>query len=176
MVGTAQRGDAPSVKTSALEWGKAFLSCGEAGIRGFQPKHLTPYCHFLMTHSPAYVAEFGGLRKFSGEKLEHLNDEFKKSHLRQTNCKDVCVTLRIQKRRELALRNQAIRKMNKNAQTPVKMGCQVSLNKQYCNGLRNWFYISQLRGVVELHIFYSFAFLKSFAIQYFYENHIMMII
>ena len=62
-------------------------------MRGFQDKNITPYAHSLMTHAPEEVEEIGPLEPFNGEALEKLNDELKKNHLRQTNCKDICVTL-----------------------------------------------------------------------------------
>ena len=84
-------------------------------MRGFQPKNITPYWHSLMTHADEVVKEVGPLDDHNGESLEKENDEFKNSHLRQTNCKDICETLRIQKRREMGKRNEAIRVKAKQA-------------------------------------------------------------
>ena len=78
-----------------------------------------------MTHAPEEVEEVGPLELFNGEALEKLNDEFKKNHLRQTNCKDICVTLRVQKRQELARRNQAIRAKERNARRGTIAGREV---------------------------------------------------
>ena len=123
-IGSAKRTDAPEVEVATQKWGQAFLDCGKMGMRGFGPCHFTPYAHILMTHSAAAVAEFGGLRRFNGEALEKTNDEFKKCHLRRTNCRDIVTSLQVQKRRELAIRNRALRLKAKNAGKPVKMGCQ----------------------------------------------------
>ena len=124
-VANAKKSDAPEIEISAANWGKAFLECGKSGMRGFQEKHFTPYAHALMTHIGAQCGKFGAMKKFNGEALERLNDEFKKCHLRRTNCKDIATSLRVQKRWEQAVKNQALRKKERNAQRPVKMGCQV---------------------------------------------------
>lgn len=125
MVGNAKKSDAPEIEILAQDWGKAFLQCGKNGMRGFQEKHLTPYAHHLTTHCAAEVNIHGGLKRFNGEALERLNDDFKKCHLRRTNCKDICTSLRIHKRWELARRNQAKRTKEKNAQRRVTLSCQV---------------------------------------------------
>ena len=125
MVGKAERDEAPVVKEKACQWGVSFLHLGRIGIRGFQPKYLTPYAHFLITHTAPMVQQIGGLDKFNGEALERLNDEFKKIFLRQTNCRDITDALLLLKRRELALRNKEIRTTEKRRNRPVKATCQV---------------------------------------------------
>ena len=125
LVGNGEKSDAPQIEILAQEWGKAFLQCGKNGMRGFQEKHLTPYAHNLTTHCAAEVNKHGGLKRLNGEALERANDDFKKTHMRRTNCKDICTSLLIHKRWELARQNQAKRARVKNAQRQVKLGCQV---------------------------------------------------
>ena len=129
LVGKGEKTDAPQIEIAALNWGKEFLRCGSAphGMRGFQQKNITPYAHWLMTHAAPLNARIGPLDKFSGETLEKWNDEFKKSHLRQTNCKSIITTLLMHKRWELARMNQDLYKLEKNAGKPVKLTCQVIL-------------------------------------------------
>ena len=124
-VGNAKKTDAADIEISAANWGKAFLDCDKSGMRGFQEKHFTPYAHFLMTHAGRQCKRFGELKKFNGEGLERSNDEFKKNHMRRTNCKDIATSLRVHKRWELAKRNRALSKKERNDKRPVKMGCQV---------------------------------------------------
>ena len=123
------------VSNEAHEWDQQFSECSKLGMRGFSEKHITPYMHVAKTHAAHMVAELGGLSRFSGEALEHSNDEFKKNHMRQTNCKDICESLRVQKRRELARRNKEIQAMNRNTNKPVRHSCQV-LRMSSSNRLR----------------------------------------
>ena len=125
LVGNGKKSDAPEIEILAQEWGKDFLQCGKSGMRGFQEKHLTPYAHHLTTHCAAQVRKYGGTKRFNGESLERANDDFKKTHLRRTNCKDICTSLLIHKRWELAKRRKAKLTKEKNAQRRVKLGCQV---------------------------------------------------
>ena len=108
----------------AHEWGRLFLACGQAGLRGFSPKHLTPYSHKLITHSGYMFSLVGPLERFSGEALEHLNDDMKKGHMRQTNCQNIEVSLMVQKRRELALKNYAVRRKERDNRRTPKHSCQ----------------------------------------------------
>ena len=101
------------------------MECGKSGIRGFQAKHLTPYAHTLTTHIAPMVGQVGGLDKFNGESLEKLNDEFKKTFLRQTNCGYIGDALLQHKRRELALRRKEIQAKERQDKKPVKLTCQV---------------------------------------------------
>ena len=126
-VGNARPEDAPAIATAGQQLGTQFLDCGKKGLRGFEEKHITPYLHYLTTHTAPMVADVGGLNAFSGERLERLNDEFKKDFMRQTNCRNVCDALRVQLRRQLAQRNKEIRTLERNANKAVKMTCQVNL-------------------------------------------------
>ena len=116
--------DVPRIKRLAHEWGKAFLACGRAGMRGFARENFTPYSHKLLTHSGHMVSLVGPLERFSGEQLEHLNDEMKKGHMRQTNCQSIEVSLYVQKRREHALMNFARKKKERYEKRTPKQSCQ----------------------------------------------------
>ena len=70
-VGKAKRSDAPDIELAALKWGKAFLKCGESGMRGFQPKNVPPYAHALMTHVALQVKTFGPMKLYNGQSLEN---------------------------------------------------------------------------------------------------------
>ena len=126
-IGRAERTDAPAARVMAQKWGAAFLECGKpvevggGGMRGFQDKNITPYIHSLQTHAPEEVEEIGPLEDFNGEALEKANDEFKKNHLRQTNCKDIIITLQVTKRQELAGATQKLMTWNeKLAEEPMR--------------------------------------------------------
>ena len=71
------------------------------------------------------VGDIGGLDRFSGEKLEKLNDQFKRVHMRQTNSNDIKASILTQKRREIAARAECIRKHNSLASHEPKQSCQV---------------------------------------------------
>ena len=81
------------------------------------------------------VGDVGGLSRFSGEKLEAINDAFKRGHMRQTNSNDIKASVLTQKRREVALRAEALRRQKLTASRPIKLSCQVSLKVLGCKGL-----------------------------------------
>ena len=83
----------------------------------------TPLCAASM------VGDIGGLDRFSGEKLEKLNDMFKRSYMRQTNCNDIKASILTQKRREIAFRAESLRKQILQASREPKQGCQVEFAK-----------------------------------------------
>ena len=93
-------------------------------MHGFAKERHTPYVHIVGVHAPEWNRQLGPLRKFGGEKLENLNDQFKRGHLRQTNGKDMIASIRAQKRYELAQRNQSERRQQKNDERVPKQGCQ----------------------------------------------------
>ena len=116
--------------TAAALWAQNFIRCGAAGIQGFEATRLTPYFHIMATHAPFLVSEIGGLSRFSGEKLEALNDAFKRGHVRQTNSRDVKSSIVTQKRREIAIRAENIRRHSRKANHEPKLGCQVNKKKK----------------------------------------------
>ena len=77
LIAKGKKEDADEVQAAATSWGSNFLACGEVGLRGFQPPNFTPYAHLIKDHAPHMVRQLGGLGRFSGERLEKLNDEFK---------------------------------------------------------------------------------------------------
>ena len=74
MIAKESREDAPRIEDAALHWAESFRACGDAGMRGFQPRNWTPYAHMLYM-----VADIGGLGRFGGEELEKVNDDFKQT-------------------------------------------------------------------------------------------------
>ena len=82
MIAKGRREDAPWIKDAASRWADCFKACGDAGMRGFQPRNLTPYAHMLKDHAPYMIADVGGLGRFGGEKLEKVNDDFKQTYHR----------------------------------------------------------------------------------------------
>ena len=108
----------------AHEWGKAFLACGRAGLRGFSQQNFTPYSHKILTHAGHMVTLVGGLERFSGEQLEKLNDEMKKGHLRRSNCQNIDISLMVQKRREIALMHFDLKKKSRDEGRIPKHSCQ----------------------------------------------------
>ena len=95
--------DAASLASKTHEWMNTFLKLGAMGLTHFQPKDVTPYCHWLNVHVPFAVSLFGGLSKLSGELLERQNDHIKQTFLRRTHHRDPKQTLQVEKRRELQL-------------------------------------------------------------------------
>ena len=93
-------------------------------MRGFARDRHTPYVHIVGIHAPVWNRQLGPLGKFGGEKLENLNDQFKRGHLRQTNGRDFHASIQIQKRFEVARRNQSERRQLANAERVPKQGCQ----------------------------------------------------
>ena len=93
-------------------------------MHGFAKERHTHYVHIVGVHAPEWNRQLGPLRKFGGEKLENLNDQFKRGHLRQTNGKDMIASIRVEKRREVAWRNHSERRQQKNAKRAPKQGCQ----------------------------------------------------
>ena len=124
LIAYGSKEEVPRIKLLAHEWGKAFLACGRAGMRGFSRENFTPYSHKLMTHSGHMVSLLGPLERFTGEQLEHLNDDMKKGHMRQTNCQNIEVSLFVQKRRERALMNFALKKKERDEKRTPKHSCQ----------------------------------------------------
>lgn len=124
LIAYGSKDDVPKIKKLAHEWGKAFLACGDAGMRGFARQNFTPYSHKLMTHCGPMVKLVGPLEPLSGEHLEHLNDDMKRGHMRQTNCQSIEVSLYVQKRREHALMNFALKKKERDDKKTPKHSCQ----------------------------------------------------
>ena len=59
-LGEGRREEAPLVAEAARKWGRQWLACGDAGLRGFQRERLTPYCHITMVHGPKMMEDVGG--------------------------------------------------------------------------------------------------------------------
>ena len=127
-----EKEQAETIKASASKWlrnvtslGDVVTSPGDAGLQGFKRQRHTPYVHITGTHGWKFVSQVGPLGKFSGEKLEALNDSFKREHFRQTNGRNLRQSILIQKRFEHAKRGQAVRMHRKHAGKAPKLGCQV---------------------------------------------------
>ena len=114
--------DAAALAFKTHEWINYFLKLGAMGLQHFQPKDVTPYCHWLDVHVPFAVSLYGGLSKLSGELLERQNDHIKKTFMRRTHHRDPKQTLRVEKRRELQLMMKEIDNLQKPRRTK-KDGC-----------------------------------------------------
>ena len=117
------KADAEAIKAAGSQWLRNVVACGDAGLRGFEKDRITPYGHLIGTHGYEFVKQLGPMGKFSGEKLEALNDSFKMGHLRQTNGRDLHASILVQKRKEIAMRREAERRQKQNAQKVPKLGC-----------------------------------------------------
>jgi len=73
-IGKGTKEDAQQISSMAADWAQQFLELGRRGLSGFTSDKLTPYFHLIASHSGPLVAQLGGLDRFAGEKLEHLND------------------------------------------------------------------------------------------------------
>lgn len=118
------KADAEAIKAAGSQWLRNVVACGDAGLRGFEKDRITPYGHLIGTHGYEFVKQLGPMGKFSGEKLEALNDSFKMGQLRQTNGRDLHASILVQKRKEIAMRREAERRQKQNAQKVPKLGCQ----------------------------------------------------
>ena len=91
-------------------------------MHGFAKERHTPYVHIVGVHAPEWNRQLGPLRKFGGEQLKNLNDQFKRGHLRQTkghDCLNPCAeTL------QAGTAEQSNRRQQKNAERVPKQGCQ----------------------------------------------------
>ena len=79
MIGRGSKDDVETIEAAAITWGRSFLACGSAGLRGFAPSNITPYVHVVICHAPAMVGQIGDvtLEDCNGEALEHLNSDVK---------------------------------------------------------------------------------------------------
>ena len=125
-IGEGPREEAPQIAEAARQWARNWVACGDAGLIGFQRKYLTPYFHVVSVHGPKMVEQVGGLSKLSGQALEKLNDHFKRGHLRQTNFRDLTSSVQVERRRQIAVRNQEIHRYRKNAAKIPKATCQAA--------------------------------------------------
>ena len=84
VAGKGEKTDAGKLAEKTNHWLAAFLALGRVGLRGFSPKDVTPYIHWMNAHLAHSLFRFGDLNKLSGEMLEAQNDEIKKTHMRRT--------------------------------------------------------------------------------------------
>ena len=130
---TGKREEASTIAVAASQWLRNIVACGDAGLQGYKKERITPYVHITSTHAPEWNRQLGPLSKFGGEKLERLNDEFKRGHLRQTNGKDMHASILTQKRFEIAKRNESERRQQKILERKSKQGCQGKHNHEVVN-------------------------------------------
>ena len=77
-VENGRKEEAQLIAEEGIRWGREFLACGEANLRGFAPANITPYAHDLMSHCASQVAQYGHTKDYDGQALERLNNEWKK--------------------------------------------------------------------------------------------------
>ena len=74
---------------------------------------ITPYMHCLLYHVPEFVGKYGGIRNFTGQGVEKMNDEIKQIHQKRSNKIDQTVDeLRTRKRMEFLIDERCERMKN----------------------------------------------------------------
>ena len=121
LIAKGSKEDAPRVREMGTAWGRHFLDCGAAGMKGFEAKNVTPYAHFVSCHAWKWLALLGALWLLSGQSLEKLNDIYKRVYLGKTNCRDLKRSLLTMKRREVAVRNETLRTLAKKSNKVLRL-------------------------------------------------------
>ena len=93
------------VFTLANEWVKLFITL-EGKRKGYETKRVTPYMHCLVYHVPRLIKEQLGIKKFSAQGMEKLNDIAKSVHLQHSNKIDACASILKASLRQLHLQDQ----------------------------------------------------------------------
>ncbi|KXJ10506.1 hypothetical protein AC249_AIPGENE18777 [Exaiptasia diaphana] len=82
-------------------WVNLFTSLG-GKLQGYKKTSVTPYMHTMVYHVPTFMKLHNGIKKFTGQGVEKLNDDCRRIHLYKSNkwdaAKDV---LQVGKRLEL---------------------------------------------------------------------------
>ena len=91
--------------TLANEWVKLFITL-EGKRKGYETKRVTPYMHCLVYHVPRLIKEQLGIKKFSAQGMEKLNDIAKSVHLQHSNKIDACASILKASLRQLHLQDQ----------------------------------------------------------------------
>ena len=68
----------------AREWVLLFLSL-EGKRTGYERQRITPYIHILVYHIPRICSQHNGLRNFSAQGMEKLNDTVKSINSKKSN-------------------------------------------------------------------------------------------
>ncbi|CAB3983391.1 Hypothetical predicted protein [Paramuricea clavata] len=68
----------------ATRWVNLFTSLG--GIRnGYEMARVTPYVHAMVYHVPRFLEKHQGIKRFTGQGVEKLNDDCRRVHLQRSN-------------------------------------------------------------------------------------------
>ncbi|CAB4025926.1 Hypothetical predicted protein [Paramuricea clavata] len=70
--------------TKATAWVTLFLSLG-GQLEGYGKQCITPYIHAMVYHVPQFMKLHKGIRNFSGQGVEKLNDNCRRIHLEKSN-------------------------------------------------------------------------------------------
>lgn len=75
-------------------WVTLFKSLG-GKLEGYGCSEVTPYIHCMVYHVPHFMKKHKGMKKFSGQGVEKLNDDCRRIHLQKSNkwdaAKDVLI-------------------------------------------------------------------------------------
>ncbi|KAK2550530.1 hypothetical protein P5673_028729 [Acropora cervicornis] len=52
---------------------------------GYEKKRVTPYMHAMVYHIPRFMTKYDGIKKFTGQGVEKLNDDCRRIHLQRSN-------------------------------------------------------------------------------------------
>ncbi|CAB4013607.1 Hypothetical predicted protein, partial [Paramuricea clavata] len=68
----------------AVNWVNLFLSMNGKNL-GYEPARITPYMHAMVYHVPRFMQKHEGIKKFTGQGVEKLNDDCRRVHLQRSN-------------------------------------------------------------------------------------------
>lgn len=68
----------------ATRWIDLFTSLGGT-IIGYERARVTPYMHSMVYHVPRFMEKHQGIKHFTGQGVEKLNDDCRRVHLQRSN-------------------------------------------------------------------------------------------
>ena len=71
---------------AAKNWIDAFLHLHTTHkLQGYAKRHVTPYIHLMLYHIPVMIERFNGIKQFSGQEVEKINDHAKQTFYCNSN-------------------------------------------------------------------------------------------
>ncbi|CAB4028844.1 Hypothetical predicted protein [Paramuricea clavata] len=67
----------------AVNWVKLFLLLNGKNLE-YEPARITPYMHAMVYHVPRFMQMHHGVKKFTGQGVEKLNDDCRRVHLQRS--------------------------------------------------------------------------------------------
>jgi len=76
--------------SKATEWARLCLSLGDEES-GYGKSRITPYMHILCYHVPHFLKDNNGLKRFTGQGIEKINDIVRTIYHNKSNKHDACL-------------------------------------------------------------------------------------